>query len=62
LKIGTEIRVELETSGLVLNGIVEHDTPEIDAASQMIFVEAGLPGAELEKVPAGAAARVFFND
>lgn len=68
--IGTPVRVEVELLGLALRGTVEHLAPEIDAASQRIFVEARISGDDLgghiidghgledHGLPSGAAARV----
>lgn len=55
----TAVRVEVEDLELALAGVVEHRAPEIDAASQMVFVEAGLelPAAAPE-IPSGTVARV----
>jgi multidrug resistance efflux pump len=57
---GTSVRVEVDHLGLSLVGVVEHLAPEIDAASQLLFVEAritdGAPG--VAAIPSGAAARV----
>jgi RND family efflux transporter MFP subunit len=57
--VATPVRVEVEDLGVALAGVVEHQAPEIDAASQMVFVEARLetPG-EASHLPSGAVARV----
>lgn len=57
--LATPVRVEVEDLGIALDGVVEHHAPEIDAASQMVFVEARLaaPG-EPTPLPSGAVARV----
>lgn len=62
--VGTAVRVEVETLGIALDGVVEHVAPEIDGASQRIFVEARIDGSSLTgdgetpPLPSGAAARV----
>jgi RND family efflux transporter MFP subunit len=63
LSLGAPLRVEIETTGTVLHGAVENLAPEIDAASQMVFVEAGLePSAEVTAaVPSGSIARVALS-
>jgi RND family efflux transporter MFP subunit len=60
LPIGTPVRIELETLDLTLDAVVEQVAPEIDAASQMIFIEAGLSLASAtdRTLPSGAVARV----
>lgn len=62
LPIGTPVRVEFENLGRSLDGTVEQVAPEIDAGSQMIFVEAGLSlanaNANDRTLPSGGAARV----
>jgi len=53
------VRIEIEDLGLARTGTVEHVAPEIDTASQMVFVEARLdPTAAPNPVPSGAVARV----
>ena len=42
LPLGTPLRLEIENLGAVLEATVAHRAPEIDAASQMVFVEADL--------------------
>ena len=57
--IGQRILVEIEGLGATFQGTVEHHAPEIDAASQMLFIEATLepqPGGP--PVPSGAMAKV----
>ena len=60
LSVGTEVRVEVESLGLALEGTIEHLMPEIDIASQQIFVEARLtmPEIGLQAMPTGAVVRV----
>ena len=54
---GTRVRVEIESLGRSVLGVVEHRSPEIDAASEMIFVESRLdPGGA--PIPPGSPARV----
>lgn len=53
------VRVELEGVALVSSGVIEHRAPEIDAASQMLFVTAGLADLAADPaLPAGTIARV----
>lgn len=55
--VGARVRVEIESLGRSLSGVVEQRAPEIDAASEMIFVESRLdPGGP--PIPPGAVARV----
>lgn len=63
LGIGTAVRVEVETLDLSLDGIVEHLAPEIDAASQLLFVEARIHADSLPEasLPSGAAARIAIR-
>lgn len=56
LAAGTAVRVETDELGTVLTGRVEHLAPEIDAASQLVFVEAALDADA--PVTAGLVARV----
>ncbi len=56
---GTPVRVEIESLGIAAEGTVDHLAPEIDAASQMVFIEARLtPAAGDPPIPSGATARV----
>jgi RND family efflux transporter MFP subunit len=57
--IDLPVRIEVEDLGFARTGTVEHIAPEIDTASQMVFVEARLdPAATPEPIPSGAVARV----
>ncbi len=58
--VGAAVRVEVEEPALTLGGVVEQLSPEIDAGSQMLFVEARLEAkaGAAAAVPSGAAARV----
>lgn len=57
--LGTRVRIELEDLAGQLDGVVEHVAPELDAASQMIFVEARLePASDATSVPSGTVGRV----
>ncbi len=56
--IGAPVRVELEDFERIFEGSVVHRAPEIDAVSQMMFMEAGLAPEAEPAVPAGAMARV----
>jgi len=59
LPAGTPVRVEIESLAIATEGIVDHLAPEIDAASQMVFIEARLtPPAGDRQIPSGATARV----
>ena len=59
IPLGAEVRIEIETPRLVLSGSVERVAPEIDAASQMVFVEALISDTSQElNVTSGALARV----
>ncbi|MCP4655275.1 MAG: efflux RND transporter periplasmic adaptor subunit, partial [bacterium] len=56
---GTPVRVEIESPAIATEGTVDHLAPEIDAASQMVFIEARLtPAAGEQPIPSGAIARV----
>jgi RND family efflux transporter MFP subunit len=56
--IGAPVRVELEDFDRVFAGSVVHRAPEIDAVSQMMFMEALLSPGAGPAIPAGAVARV----
>lgn len=58
--VETEVRVEVESMGRAFPGTVEHLAPEVDAAAQMVFVEAGLEVARplTSEISSGAVARV----
>ncbi|RMH21670.1 MAG: efflux RND transporter periplasmic adaptor subunit, partial [Acidobacteria bacterium] len=60
LRPGLPVRVEVETPRLSLEGVIDNVAPEIDAASQMVFVEARLPepAAGAPPINSGAVARV----
>ncbi len=58
LAVGMPVRVEIETLRLAVDGTVGHIAPEIDSASQMVFVEARLASGVPRRVPARAMARV----
>lgn len=58
LPLGTPVRVEIELLRLATEGIVDHVAPEIDAASQMVFVEARLTAPPGGEIPSGAIARM----
>ncbi len=60
LSVGTGVRVEVESLGIALEGTIEHFMPEIDIASQQIFVEARLatPPIGFQALATGAVARV----
>lgn len=63
VSIGDPIRVAVDGLDATVDGRVEHLAPEIDAASQMLFVEASLmTGAAGPAVPSGAMARVALFD
>lgn len=56
---GTPVRVEIESLAITTEGTVDHLAPEIDVASQMVFIEARLtPAAGDQPIPSGAVARV----
>ncbi len=56
---GVEVRLELEASGVTRSAVIEGQAPEIDSASQMVFVEAGPEAVdEVEPLSAGAVVRV----
>ncbi len=56
--IGSTVRVEVQDLPEVVFGKVEHLAPEIDPASQMVFVEAQLDLTRAAALPSGALARV----
>lgn len=56
ITVNLPVRIEIETSRIVARGVVEHISPEIDAASQMVVVEARIETGE--GFPVGAIARV----
>ncbi len=57
LDLGQEIRIELTELDQAIVGTIQHRAPEIDSASQMVFLEAELGQAE-QKIPSGATAQV----
>ena len=58
--VDTEVRVEVESLGRGFRGVVEHQAPEVDAAAQMVFVEARLDLTDpfTAEIPSGTVARV----
>ncbi len=60
MRAGVEVRLELEASGATRSAVIEGQAPEIDSASQMVFVEAGLDASreQIEPLSAGAVVRV----
>lgn len=64
VKAHATITARLKSVGASLEGTIKHIAPEIDPASQMIFVEAQLvvPQKWSGRIPAGTMARVFVTD
>ncbi len=63
LKLGTRVEARLDGLPLTLHGTVEHLAPEIDLASQLVFVEARVEETlDGQRFPAGAAAEVRIVD
>ncbi len=60
VSLGMPLRIEIETPPVVARGVVQHIAPEIDAASQMVLIEARVesPAEPDHSIPAGAVARV----
>jgi len=60
LKVGGTIRVDLEGDPASLDGVIEHIAPEVDAASQLVLVEATakIPPALAPRVSSGLVCRV----
>jgi RND family efflux transporter MFP subunit len=56
--VGMSIRVEIETLRIAIRGVVQSISPEIDAATQMVILEASVEPPAGESIPAGAVARV----
>ena len=56
-RVGARVRVEIESLGRSAWGVVESRAPEIDAASDMIFIESRLD-LRGPPIPPGAVARV----
>lgn len=63
LKLGTRVEARLDELPLTLHGTVEHLAPEIDLASQLVFVEARVEETlEGQRFPTGGAAEVRIVD
>lgn len=63
LPVGTPVRIEVETLSQPLFGAVEHVAPEIDAASQHVFLEARLKAGEgVEVPPSGVGVWVLVDN
>ena len=59
LGIGQPVRVEIETPASITEAVIRHIAPEVDAAAQMLFVEAHIaPQGPGSSIPAGSIARV----
>ena len=60
VQVETGVRVEVESLGRTFQGVVEHQAPEVDAAAQMVFVEARLDlmDPSIAEIPSGAVARI----
>jgi RND family efflux transporter MFP subunit len=64
VKVHGAVTARVKVVGASLEGVIKHVSPEIDPASQMIFVEAQLvvPKTWSGRIPAGATARVSMAD
>ncbi len=64
VKVHGAVTVKVQVVGANLQGVIKHVAPEIDPASQMIFVEAQLvvPKRWSGRIPAGAMARISMAD
>lgn len=60
LALGQRVEIRIEDAGLLLTGIIRHVAPEIDAPSQMVFVEARpeVPEGQAGRLRTGLVARV----
>jgi membrane fusion protein (multidrug efflux system)/multidrug efflux system membrane fusion protein len=58
----TKVQALIENRGRPVEGSVKHVAPEVESASQMVFVEAklDLPKEEKQALQTGAKARVFI--
>jgi RND family efflux transporter MFP subunit len=57
--VGSPVRVEV--AGLIVAGVIEKVSPEVDAASRMIFAEASLASPPRNRLRSGQIAHVFVE-